>query len=135
MLIAALLAMSVLTSLPGATPALQPPARPNLVALPAEPGAQVLTDAPTVQAAVVDLDGDGVREIVALTVGEDASVALEAWTESGGSWSPMGPPLPVPPEGSQPGPVRLVVRNTSDGERVTLARQPLVPGASAGEPC
>jgi hypothetical protein len=135
MLTAALLAMSALISLPGMTTALRPPARPNLVALPAEPGSQVLTDAPTVQAVVADLDGDEVREIVALTMGEDASVALEAWTESGGAWTSLGPPLPVPPEGSQPGPVRLVVRNTADGERVTLARQPLVPGASAGAPC
>ena len=132
---AVLLAISALISLPGATLALRPPARPNLVALPAEPGAQVLTDAPTVQSVVVDLDGDGAREIVALTVGEDAAVALQAWTESGGGWAPLGPSLPVPPEGSQPGPVRLIVRDTADGERLTLARQPLVPGASAAEPC
>jgi hypothetical protein len=135
MLAAALIAITVLGLLPGASVGARPPVPPFLVTLPAEPGAQVLTDAPTVQSVVADLDRDGTREIVALTTNDDGSVGVEAWAEAGEGWVPIGDRVLIPPEGAQAGPLRLIVRATADGERLTLARQPLVPGASAGQPC
>jgi hypothetical protein len=135
MLGAALIAITLLGPLASVPLGPRVSAPSFLASLPDEPGAAVLTDASTVQAVVADLDGDGVREIVALTTTEDGSVAVEGWAEALGSWAPIGAPVPVPPEGAQPGPLRLIVRETEDGERVTLARQPLVPGASAGQPC
>ena len=105
MLTAALIAITALAALPGAALASPPLAWSPLVAIPAEPGVQVLTDAPTAQAVVVDLDGDGRREIAALTVGDDASVSVEAWSEASGVWAPLGVPIPIPPQGAQPGPL------------------------------
>lgn len=134
MRVVGLIVMAAVTTLPVA-----PPVASRSMALLAEPDAVVLTEARTIQAVVVDLDADGTREIVALTYGPDDEIRLEAWAEdAGGAWQPvgdsLGDPLVVPPldadlddaDGEGRGPVRLHVRATDGGERLTLARQPIV---------
>lgn len=140
----AMLAALALAALLAAPPALLGPLPAMLATIPPEPGAQVLTEAPVHQAAVVDLDGDGVREIAALRAGPGGSVVAEAWIEAAGGWVPLGEPIAVVPEtptGDQgsvewPGtPLRLIVRATAEGERLTVIRQPRYEEPDLEAPC
>jgi hypothetical protein len=70
---------------------------PSLVAVPDEPGAQVLVEGAIYQAVAVDLDGDGVREIVVLTHGDGSTIAASAFQETDAGWRRIGAPLEVVP--------------------------------------
>lgn len=109
-----------------------------LVAIPAEPGATVLTEGSVIQAVAADLDGDGAREVVVLSGGAaDGSARLEAWTErTPGGWGRIPGVLevvaaaaPATPDASG-SPLRLLVRRVDGADRVTLLRQ-----AAADTPC
>ena len=116
-------------------------AGPALVAIPDEPGAQVLVEAAIYQAVAADLDGDGSREIVVLTHGDGSAIAATAWRQSAAGWRRVGQPLEVVPGATIPGvawlgsPLRLVVRAVEGGERVTLVRQPAYRDATEGPAC
>ncbi len=140
----AMLAATALAALLAAGPALIGPMPAKLVAVPPEPGAQVLTEGAVYQAAVVDLDGDGVREIAALRSGSGGSVVAEAWAESADGWEPLGEPIAVVPEaptGEQGSvewsgaPLRLLARSTAHGERLTVIRQPSYEEPDLEAPC
>lgn len=120
----------------GASPAAPPPATPDV---PDEPDAVVLSDRPTLQAVVADLEGSGARDLVRLVQGERGSVIVEVWRHADGGWSRVGDDVEAAPEpsggtGSAVGygspPARLVVRDDGPRELVTLVRQPhfLPPG-------
>ena len=103
---------------------------PSLVAVPDEPGAEVLVEAAIYQAVAADLDGDRAREIVVLTHGDGSTIAASAWQETDAGWQRIGAPLEVVPGASIPGvawlgtPLRLLVRSVDGDDRVTLVRQP-----------
>ena len=103
---------------------------PSLVAVPDEPGAEILLEAAIYQAVAADLDGDGVREIVVLTHGDGSTIAASAWQETDAGWQRIGTPLEVVPGATIPGvawlgtPLRLLVRSVDGNDRVTLVRQP-----------
>ena len=140
----AMLAALALAALLAAAPPLLGPLPAMLAAVPPEPGARVLTDAPVHQAAVADLDGDGVRVIAALRAGPGGSVVAEAWAEAADRWMPLGEPIAVVPEaptGEQGSvewagaPLRLLVRTTAEGERLTVIRQPRYEEPDLEAPC
>ena len=114
---------------------------PMLVAIPDEPGAEVLLEGAIYQAVAADLDGDGAREIVVLTHGDGAAIAASAWGETSGGWRRVGAPLEVVPGASIPGvawlgtPLRLLVRSVDGADRVTLVRQPLYRDTDDGPAC
>ena len=68
---------------------------PALVAIPDEPGAEVVATGPVVQAVVADLNGDGAREILALVGGDGGSIRLVGWRDGADGWQPMGLPIGV----------------------------------------
>ncbi|MDQ2674304.1 MAG: hypothetical protein M3Y40_06580, partial [Chloroflexota bacterium] len=114
---------------------------PALVAIPDEPGAEVVTTGSVVQAVVADLEGDGRREILALVGGEGGSIRLIGWGGGTDGWQPMGLPIGVAAPSNDPQvtwigtPVRLIVRRVAGAERVTLIRQPQFLDGDPGEPC
>lgn len=116
-------------------------AGPALVAIPDEPGAQVLFEAAIYQAVAADLDGDGSREIVVLTHGDGSAIAAAAWRETTAGWRRVGQPVEVLPGATIPGvawlgsPMRLLVRSVDGADRVTLVRQPAYRDASEGPAC
>ena len=120
-------------------PALVSPLLP-LAAVPAEPGAATLTDAPVFQAVAADLDGDGAREIVALVRPPDGLMAAAAWRESEGAWAPAGEPVQVQFPGSGPlewagTPARLLVRSVEGADVVSIVRQPRARELDLDSPC
>ncbi len=130
---------AALTAMLLAGPALASPPPPR-VTIPAEPGTATLTNAPVFQAVVADLDGDGVREIVALVRPTDGTMAAVAWRETGGAWEAIGEPLPVQFPGPGPlewpgTPARLLVRSVDGAETVTIARQPRAREPDLDSPC
>ena len=139
---AAALVIALATAV-GAGPALLASVPPLLVAVPDEPGAQVLTETPTYQAVAVDLDGDSAREVVALVRGGGTSILADAWRAGDDGWERIGPPAEVVPRGAAeqaalrwPGaPVRLLVRRVGGGDRLTLVRQPASAEPDLDRPC
>ena len=103
---------------------------PSLVAVPDEPGAEILVEAAIYQAVAADLDGDAAREIVVLTHGDGSTIAASAWQETDAGWRGIGAPIEVVPGATIPGvarlgaPLRLLVRSVDGADRVTLVRQP-----------
>lgn len=130
MLAAAVLVTAALLS---GGPALPPPVPIAVRAVPEEPGAVVLSDRPTYQAVVADLDADGSRELIRLVTGERGSILAEAWTWSGRAWVEAATAVEVVPTRPSVGqgdvvwlgaPVRLLVRTVDGSERVSVIRQP-----------
>ncbi len=114
---------------------------PSLIAIPDEPGAEVIVEAAIYQSVAADLDADGNREIVVLTHGDGSAIAVTAWGESDGEWRRIGQPLEVVPGASIPGvaslgtPLRLLVRSVEGRDRLTLVRQPQYRDEDDGRPC
>jgi hypothetical protein len=139
---AAALAIALATAV-GVGPVLLAGVPPMLVAVPDEPGAQVLTETPAYQAVAVDLDGDSVREVVALVRGGGTSILAGAWRASDDGWVQIGRPAEVVPRGTAeqaalrwPGaPLRLLVRRVAGGDRLTLVRQPSSAEPDLDLPC
>ena len=112
---------------------------PSLVAIPEEPGAQVLLEGDVFQAVAADLDGDGAREIVVLRRGA-RSIVAEAWHQVGETWRTLGGPIEVVPSNEllvtwTGTPARLLVRSIDGAERVTLVRQPIDRRSDPDESC
>jgi len=139
---AAALVIALATAV-GIGPARLAPVPPMLVAVPDEPGARILTEAPAYQAVAVDLDGDAAREVVALVRGGGTSILADAWREGDGGWERIGQAAEVVPRGTAeqvplrwPGaPVRLLVRRVAGGDRLTLVRQPASAEPDLDLPC
>ena len=137
-----MLAALVLVALVASGPALPPPAPPAIGAVPDEPDAVVLPEAPTYQAVAADLDGDGARDLVRLVESND-TIAVEAWTDASGDWMPWGglevvPRAPFTGQGSityTGAPVQLLVRRVGGADRVTILRQPRFDEPGLEEPC
>jgi hypothetical protein len=114
---------------------------PALVAIPDEPGAEVVASGSLVQAVVADLDGDGAREILALVGGDGGSIRLVGWRDGADGWLPMGLPIAVAAASNDPQvtwigtPVRLVVRRVAGADHVTLVRQPEFLDGDPAERC
>src|SRR5687768_10225765 len=128
-----MLAALLFAALVAGGPAIPPPAPTAVPAIPDEPGAFMLPEAPTYQAVAADLDGDGANEIVRLVRGERASILAEVWREDASGWGLAGSAVevvPGRPTGAQGAvtyvgtPARLIVREADGGQRVTLVRQP-----------
>jgi hypothetical protein len=127
-----------------AAPISLPPGTAAINAVPDEPGAFVLPDAPILQTVAADMDGDGHREVVRLINGDDDAVLAEVWVERDPSWTLLGEPIEVVPS-ARVGPriddvylatpVRLLVRRVAGAERVTVASQPHFEEIDIGEPC
>ena len=135
---AALLALFLAASLPGAAQGTA------IAAVPDEPGVVVLPDAPILQSVAADVDGDGRREVVRLVVGAGDAVLAEVWGQSTQGWQLRGDPVEVVPPSRvglridrvyQETPVRLLVRHVAGVERVTVASQPHFEEIDVGEPC
>ncbi len=129
----AMLAALLFAALVAGGPALPPPAPTAVPAIPDEPGAFMLPEAPTYQAVAADLDGDGANEVVRLVRGERASTLAEVWREDVTGWALAGSAVevvPGRPTGAQGAvtyagtPARLIVRDADGRQRVTLVRQP-----------
>jgi hypothetical protein len=128
-----MLAALLFAALVAGGPVLPPPARDAVPAVPDEPGAFMLPEAPTFQAVAADLDGDGANEVLRLVRGERASILAEAWREDANGWALAGSAVevvPGRPTGAQGAvtyagtPARLIVRDAEGRHRVTLVRQP-----------
>lgn len=139
-----MLAPVVLLALLVAAPIAVPPTSNAIGAVPDEPGAFVLPDAPILQTVAADLDGDGRRELVRLIRGDGDAALAEVWVERGSSWALLGEPVEVVPPSRvgtridpvfQATPVRLLVRRVDGAERVTIASQPHFEEIDVGEPC
>jgi hypothetical protein len=139
-----MLAPVVLLALLVAAPIALPPTPNAMGAVPDEPGAFVLPDAPILQTVAADLDGDGRRELIRLIRGDDDAALAEVWVERGSSWALLGEPVEVVPPSRvgtridpvfQATPVRLLVRRVDGAERVTVASQPHFEEIDVGEPC
>lgn len=120
----------------GGTVLPEPARSPDAVAVVSdEPDAFVLSGASIYQAVATDVNGDGTTEIVALVRGDGTSILAVAWSEGVYGWYRLGSPIEVVPALPPPGqgsvmwdgaPTRLLVRDVGAGQRVTLARQPLL---------
>ena len=129
LLLALATSLAVLVAGGGALP---PPAPLAVVRVPDEPGAIVLPDSqPTVQAVAADLDGDGAPELVRLMGGRSGPLYVEAYRETGGSWAPAASRITAVPGAAGLGeaayarrPARLLLRQVSGRDRVTLVVQP-----------
>ena len=139
-----MLAPVVLMALLVAAPIAVPPTPNAIGAVPDEPGAFVLPEAPILQTVAADLDGDGRRELVRLIRGDRDAALAEVWVERGASWALLGEPVEVVPPsrvGTRIDPVfeatlvRLLVRRVDGAEHVTVASQPQFEEIDAGEPC
>ncbi len=139
-----MLAPVALLALLVAAPIAVPPTSNAIGAVPDEPGAFVLPDAPILQTVVADLDGDGRRELVRLIRGDGDAALAEVWVEKGPGWGLLGEPVEVVPPSRvgtridpvyQATPVRLLVRRVNGAERVTVASQPHFEEIDVGEPC
>ncbi len=103
---------------------------PALVAIPDEPGSEVVVEGSLVQAVTGDIDGDGAREIVVLEGGEAGALRVQGWRDGPDGWQPLGLPIAVSGPSNDPQvtwigtPARLLVRRVPGAERVTLVRQP-----------
>ena len=111
--------------------------------LPAEPGAFVLPDARVLQAATVDIDGDGAGELLRVVAGDFDGVFLEAWTLGAGGPSRVGEPATLLAD-QQPGrpdpirrdaPVRLIVWRDGSRERALVAIRLRFEERDIGPPC
>lgn len=134
----------VLLALLVAAPISLPPGTAAIAAVPDEPGAFVLPDAPILQTVAADLDADGRRELVRLVHGDGDAVLAEVWVARGARWALLGEPIEVVPPARvgprlddvfQATPVRLLVRRVAGSERVTVASQPHFDEIDVGEPC
>lgn len=145
MLIDPMPALIVLLTLSVAAPMTPPSPPPTAIpAVPDEPGAFVLPDAPILQTVAADLDADGRRELVRLVRGDGEAALAEVWVERAASWALLGEPVEVVPP-SRVGtrindvytatPVRLLVRRVDGLARVTIASQPHFEEIDVGEPC
>ncbi|HET7646896.1 MAG TPA: hypothetical protein VFM03_10465 [Candidatus Limnocylindria bacterium] len=112
--------------------------------VPPEDEAFVLPEAGTYQAVVVDVDGDGTRELARLMAGERGSIVASVWRWAGGGWEGAGPGVevvPPRPTGAQGNveyagaPVRLLVRRIEGVDRLTLVRQPRIGEPGIDEAC
>lgn len=112
--------------------------------VPPEPDAFVLPEAATSQAVVVDVDGDGTRELARLIVGERGSMVVEIWRWADGEWEAARPGVevvPGRPTGAQGNvayagaPVRLLVRRVEGVDRLTLVRHPRIEEPGIDESC
>lgn len=139
-----MLAPAVLMALLVAAPIAVPPTPNAIGAIPDEPGAFVLPDAPILQTVAADLDGDGRRELVRLIRGDGDAALAEVWVERGSNWALLGQPVEVVPPSRvgtridpvyQATPVRLLVRRVDGAERVTVASQPHFEEIDIGDPC
>ena len=92
-----MLAALLFAALVAGGPALPPLAPTAVPAIPDEPGAFMLPEAPTYQAVAADLDGDGANEVVGLVRGERASILAEAWREDANGWALAGSAVEVVP--------------------------------------
>ena len=123
--------------------ALPPPTPLAVVRVPDEPGAIVLPDSqPTVQAVAADLDGDGAPELVRLMGGRSGPLYVEAYRETGGSWAPAASRITAVPGAAGLGeaayarrPARLLLRQVSGRDRVTLVVQPSFSEPEAEREC
>ena len=88
---AALLALFLAASLPGAAQGTA------IAAVPDEPGVVVLPDATILQSVAADVDGDGRREVVRLIVGAGDAVLAEVWGQTTQGWQLRGDPVEVVP--------------------------------------
>ncbi len=104
-----------------------------ILAVPDEPDALMLPEAPTYQAVVADVDGDGTRDVVRLVATPDQAIEIEAWGFAHTGWAELASPAVAVPSRatSEPGellyadaPARIIVRRIDGDERLTLARQP-----------
>ncbi len=123
----------VLAALVVTSPVTHPPAPSAVTAVPDEPRAVVLPEAPTFQAVAADLDGDGTRDLLRLVRGQRGLIAAEAWVEAPGLRWQMADRIEVIPETPTGAanevvwagtPARLLVRSIGGADRVTLVRQP-----------
>lgn len=113
-------------------------------AIPDEPGAIVLPDAPILQAVAADLDGDGSREVVRLVRGEEDAALAEIWGLGATGWALVDEPVQVLPairDGPRVNPVyagvplRLLVHRVAGVERVVVASQPRFDEIDSGPAC
>src|SRR3990170_8951725 len=120
-----MLAALLFAALVAGGPALPPPAPTAVAAIPDEPGAFMLPEAPTYQAIAADLDRDGANEVVRLVRGARASILAEAWREDANGWALAGNAVevvPGRPTGAQGAvtyagtPARLIVRDADGGQ-------------------
>jgi hypothetical protein len=127
-----------------AAPITLPPGTAAIDAVPDEPGAFVLPDAPILQTVAADMDGDGHRELVRLVHDDDDAVLAEVWVERDPGWRLIGEPIEVVPSARigprlddvyVATPVHLLVRRVAGAERVTVASQPHFEEIDIGEPC
>ncbi|HEX7196096.1 MAG TPA: hypothetical protein VF364_04580, partial [Candidatus Limnocylindria bacterium] len=84
---AALLALLLVTPLPGRAPA------EAVAVVPGEPGVVVLPDAAILQTVAADLDADMRREVVRLVRGADEAVLAEVWGQDADGWRMRGEPV------------------------------------------
>ncbi len=110
-----------------------PPPPSAILAVPDEPDALMLPEAPTYQALVADVDGDGTRDVVRMVATTDQAIEIEAWGFAHPGWNDLASPVVAVPgrATSEPGqlvyadaPARIIVRRIDGEERLTLARQP-----------
>lgn len=113
-------------------------------AVPDEPGAIVLPDAPILQAVAADLDADGSRELVRLVRGEADAALAEVWGLGTDGWALVAEPLQVlQPARSGPRvdpvyagvPLRMLVHRVAGIERVVVASQPRFDEIDSGPAC
>lgn len=144
MLIRPMLLPATLLALLLAAPVSGPARATAVAAVPDEPGAVILPDAPILQTVVADVDADGRREVIRLVVGAGEAVLAEVWGLEAGRWRLHGEPVEVVPPWRigtridrvyQATPVRLLVRRVAGAERVTVASQPHFEEIDVGEPC
>ncbi len=88
-------------------------------------GSAVLLPGTTQVAVVVDLDGDGDREVLRTVAQSAASMELEAWEPMDGTWGLMASAeLPTPAGADSvafaPGPMTLIVANIEERERALV---------------
>jgi hypothetical protein len=138
-----MLAAVLLASLVAAPIALPAPSN-AIVVIPDQPGTTVLPDAPTLQALVADLDGDGRRELIRLVRGDDDAALVEVWGLVAGDWRLVDEAVEVVPPARigiridpvySAAPVRLLVRRVGAVEHVTVASQPHFEEIDVGPPC
>jgi len=118
--------------------------RPAVGSIPAEEGAVLVPNVPTLQALAADVDGDGRRELVRLIRDEESATLVDVWRLGDAGWGQAADPVEVLPPAQRgaredrvyaEASLRMLAWHDGIRERVLVASQPRFEILDTGPAC